>query len=88
MGVSADKAHIQQKFIDKFGLTFPLVPDSEHVIIDAYDVRKVLGVTAQRTTFIVDPQGRIARVWPRVDVEGHADEVVSAIKELQQATSG
>lgn len=86
MGVSADSAATQRKFIDKFGLTFPLVPDPEHTVIDAYDVRKVLGVTAQRTTLIVDPEGRIARVWPRVDVEGHADEVVSAIKELQPAS--
>ena len=80
VGVSADKPAVQQKFIDKFGLTFPLVSDSAKDIIDRYGAREVLGVTAKRSTFLVDPDGRIARVWPRVSVEGHADDVVAEVR--------
>ena len=82
MGVSADKAEIQRRFIDKFGLTFPLVPDPDKTVIDAYGAREVLGVTAKRRTFLVGPDGRIAHVWPKVKVEGHADDVVSVIESL------
>lgn len=81
VGVSADKPEVQRRFVDKFGLTFPLVPDPQWAIIDAYGAREVLGVTARRKTFLVDPDGRIARVWPKVKVEGHAEDVVSAIEE-------
>lgn len=83
VGVSADTPEIQAKFIDKFGLTFPLVSDTAKRIIDAYGAREVLGVTAKRKTFLVDPDGRIAHVWPKVDVEGHADDVVATIKGLR-----
>lgn len=82
VGVSADKPGTQQKFIDKFGLYFPMVSDTGKEIIDAYGAREVLGVTAKRKTFLVDPRGRIARIWPKVKVEGHAEDVVAAVKEL------
>ena len=85
VGVSADKPQTQQRFIDKFDLTFPMIADTRRVLIDAWGVRKVLGVTAQRTTFLVDPEGRIAAVWPKVKVEGHADDVVARIRELAAA---
>lgn len=83
VGVSADTPEIQAKFIDKFGLTFPLVSDTAKRIIDAYGAREVLGVTAKRKTFLVDPDGRVAHVWPKVDVVGHADDVVATIKGLR-----
>ena len=82
VGVSADKPEIQQRFIDKFALTFPMISDTDKSIIDAYGAREVLGVTAKRKTFLIGPDGRIAHVWPKVKVEGHADEVVAAIREL------
>ena len=82
MGVSADKPEIQQRFIDKFELTFPMIADTGKSLIDAYGAREVLGVTARRSTFLIDPEGRIARVWPKVKVEGHADDVVAAIRAL------
>lgn len=82
VGVSADKPEIQMRFVEKFGLTFPMLPDPEKSIIDAWGARKVLGVTAQRSTFLVDPDGRIARVWPKVKLEGHAEDVVAAIREM------
>jgi peroxiredoxin Q/BCP len=82
VGVSADKPNVQQRFIDKFGLTFPLIADPEKAVIDAYGARAVLGVTAKRSTFLVGPDGRIAKVWSHVDVEGHGEDVVDAIRQL------
>lgn len=79
VGVSADKPEVQQRFIDKFELTFPMISDTEKSIIDAYGARKVLGVTAERSTFLIDPEGRIARIWRKVKVDGHADAVVKEI---------
>ena len=82
VGVSADKPEIQQKFIDKFELTFPMISDTSKTIIDAYGARQVLGVTATRSTFLIGPDGKIAHVWPKVKVEGHADDVVKVIRSL------
>ena len=82
MGVSADKPEIQQRFIDKFELTFPMLSDTGKEIIDAYGAREVLGVTAKRKTFLVAPDGTIAHTWPKVQVEGHADDVVGVIERL------
>lgn len=82
MGVSADKPEIQQRFIDKFSLTFPMIADTDKSIIAAYGAGPVLGVAARRSTFIIGPDGKIARVWPKVNVSGHAEEVIAAIREL------
>jgi peroxiredoxin Q/BCP len=84
VGVSADRPEVQQKFIEKFGLTFPMISDTSKTIIDAYGARAVLGVAATRSTFLVDPNGVIAHVWPKVKVEGHADDVVATIHRLAQ----
>jgi len=67
------------KFVEKFELTFPMIPDTSKEIIDAYGAREVLGVTAKRRTFLIGPDGKIARVWLNVKVEGHAKDVLSAI---------
>jgi peroxiredoxin Q/BCP len=83
VGVSADRPEIQQKFVDKFGLTFPLISDTAKRVIDAYGAREVLGVTAKRKTFLVGTDGRVAHVWPKVTVEGHAADVVATIRRLQ-----
>ncbi len=80
--MSADSRAVQLKFIEKFGLEFPMIPDPEKVIIDAYGAREVLGLAAKRKTFLVDPKGRIAHVWQKVKVEGHADDVVDTIRGL------
>jgi peroxiredoxin Q/BCP len=85
VGVSADSPQTQRKFIDKFELTFPMVPDTGKAIIAAYGAREVLGITAKRSTFLVDPTGHVAAVWPRVKVEGHADDVVATIRRLSAA---
>ena len=82
MGVSADKTEVQRRFIERFGLTFPMISDTAKSVIGAYGAREVLGMTAKRTTFLVDPDGRIAHIWPKVKVEGHADDVVQTIARL------
>lgn len=88
MGVSADKPEIQQRFIDKFELTFPMISDTDKTIIDAYGAREVLGVTAKRKTFLIDPGGLIARTWDKVKVEGHAEDVLGAIRGLSRPSGG
>lgn len=85
VGVSADNAEKQQSFIDAFSLTFTMVPDTAKKVIDDYGARGVLGLVAKRSTFLVDPEGRIAAVWPAVKVEGHADDVVATIRRLSGA---
>lgn len=88
VGVSADKPEIQQRFIDKFALTFPMISDTGKEIIVAYGARSVLGVAAERKTFLIDPEGRIARVWEKVQVKGHADDVIATIRSLSAERSG
>jgi len=86
VGISADRPETQRRFIDKYGLTFPMIPDTGKEIIDAYGAREVLGMTAKRRTFLVAPDGRIAFVWPTVKVEGHADDVTATIARLKEAS--
>jgi peroxiredoxin Q/BCP len=85
VGISADKPESQLKFIDKYTLTYPMVPDPDKDIIRAFGVPIALGLAAQRTTFLVDPEGLVARVWPKVNVKGHADDVVNAIRQMRAA---
>lgn len=85
VGVSPDKAEAQAKFATKYGLPYTFVPDVDHKIAEAYDVwkeksmygRKYMGI--ERTTFVVDPQGKLAHIWPKVKVAGHAEEVLESL---------
>jgi peroxiredoxin Q/BCP len=85
VGVSPDKTEAQVKFATKYGLPFTLVPDPDHAICETYGVwkeksmygRKYMGV--ERTTFIVDPQGKIAKIFPKVSVTGHVAAVLESI---------
>ena len=88
LGVSADPVKAQDAFKAKHGLAIPLASDETHRMLDAYGVwgeksmygKKFMGIT--RTTFLLGPDGRIAHIWPRVKVEGHAEEVLAAAKAL------
>ncbi len=82
VGVSADTAKLQQTFIDAYSLTFPMVPDTAKRVIDDYGAREVLGIVAKRKTFLIDPDGCIAFVWPAVKVEGHVEDVIAKIRAL------
>lgn len=85
LGISPDSVKSHDKFVGKFGLPFPLLSDPDHRIAEAYGVwgekvfmgRKYLGV--HRVTFLVGPDGRIARIWPTVKPEVHAAEVLDAM---------
>lgn len=87
-GVSADDRGSHEKFARKYELNFPLLVDPEKRVLNAYGAygeksmygKKYMGVL--RVTYLVDPDGKIARVWPKVKPEGHADEVRAAIAEL------
>ena len=85
-GVSADSVKSHVRFTGKFGLPFPLIADEEKKVIQAYGAwgpktfmgRKYDGI--HRVTFHIRPDGRIGHVWPQVKPEGHAAEVLAAIR--------
>ncbi len=87
VGISPDDAAAQMKFKEKYSLPFPLLADVGHKVAEAYGVWKeknLYGKTTmgiERTTFIIDAQGKIQKIFPKVKVEGHADEVLAALKE-------
>lgn len=88
LGVSADPVRKQDAFKAKYKLAIPLASDETHKMLEAYGVwteksmygRRFMGVA--RKTFLIGADGRIARIWPKVQVEGHAEEVLAAGKEL------
>jgi peroxiredoxin Q/BCP len=88
VGVSADPVAALAKFKAKHGLAIALASDEKHRMLEAYGVwqekslygRKFLGIV--RTTFLIGPDGRIAKVWPKVSVDGHAADVLAAAKAL------
>lgn len=85
IGVSPDSVKKHQKFKKKYDLPFTLVADPDHSIADRYGVwgektmfgRKYMGVL--RTTFLLDAQGRITKIFANVKPEGHAEEVAAAV---------
>jgi peroxiredoxin Q/BCP len=86
--VSRDQLRANEKFRGKYDLALPLASDTSHAMLNAYGVwgeksfmgRKYQGIT--RTTFLIGADGRVARVWPKVKVEGHAQEVLEATRTL------
>ncbi|MBI4382910.1 MAG: thioredoxin-dependent thiol peroxidase [Nitrospinae bacterium] len=88
LGISADPPERHLKFIEKYGLPFSLISDPEKNVISAYGVwrekslygKKFMGIV--RTTFIIDKKGVIRKIFPKVKVKGHAEEVLSALEEL------
>ncbi len=85
IGVSRDSVAAQAKFKAKYELPFPLLADTDSKVCDAFGViveknmygKKSLGI--QRSTFLVDADGSVSRVWPKVSVEGHAQEVLQSL---------
>lgn len=88
LGVSADSVKSHEKFAEKHNLLFPLLSDEDKSVISAYGVWKqkslygksFLGI--ERTTFAIDKSGIIRKIWPKVKVEGHIDEVLEFVKSL------
>jgi peroxiredoxin Q/BCP len=91
LGVSRDSVKSHQNFCAKQGFRFDLVSDADEALCRAFDVirektmygRKVIGI--ERSTFLIDPEGRVAQVWRPVKVAGHAQAVLDALASLQPA---
>ena len=88
LGVSADPVRALDRFRSKHDLSIALGSDENHVMLQAYGVwgekmmfgKKYMGVN--RTTFLIGPDGQIAKIWPKVKVPGHAEEVLKMVKAL------
>ena len=88
LGVSPDDVASHVKFQKKFNLPFALLADTDHTLAEAYGVwkeksmygKKYMGI--ERTTFIIDGKGKIARIFPKVKVEDHHAEVLAALAEI------
>lgn len=88
IGVSADSVESHKKFAEKYNLPFNLLSDEGKEVIEKYGVwqeksmygKKYMGIV--RTTFIIDPSGKIHKIFPKVKVEEHNKEVMKALKEL------
>ncbi|SRR5579883_277267 len=89
VGISPDKAEAQQRFASKYGLPFTLIADPGHSIAEAYGVwkeKRMYGRTymgIERSTFVVDPQGKIAKVFAKVKAPGHAAAVLASLPEAR-----
>ena len=87
-GISPDTVASHVKFRDKFHLNFPLLADPDHAVAEQYGAwreknlygKVSLGI--QRSTYLIDPDGKVAKVWPRVQVDGHDEQVVAAVRAL------
>lgn len=93
LGVSPDSVESHGKFRDKFGLNFPLLADPDHAVAEAYGAwreknmygKKSMGI--QRSTYLIDAKGKIAKVWKKVNVEGHDTSVLEALEALLKLSS-
>jgi len=82
VGVSVDGVESHKKFTSKYNLPFPLISDKEKRIATAYGVLKDTGTSASRVTFIIDKSGKVAKVFPTVDVTKHTQEVIEALRAI------
>ncbi|HLJ35762.1 MAG TPA: thioredoxin-dependent thiol peroxidase [Ktedonobacteraceae bacterium] len=90
LGISADNIASHQKFADKYGLSFPLLADTDTTVSQLYGVwkeknmygKKFMGVN--RETFLIDKDGIVRKVWHKVKSEGHASEVLAVVNSLEQ----
>ncbi|NUS60612.1 MAG: peroxiredoxin [Lysobacter sp.] len=90
LGVSRDSARSHQNFCDKQGFGFELVSDPDETLCNAFEVikekqlygRKYIGI--ERSTFLLDPDGRVAQAWRGVKVPGHAQAVLEALSSLRK----
>ena len=89
LGVSADNTASHEKFRDKYKLNFPLLSDTDHKVADKYGAwreKNMYGKVSmgiQRSTYLIDANGKVAKVWKRVQVDGHDEQVLAALKELE-----
>jgi peroxiredoxin Q/BCP len=86
LGVSVDTVDSHKQFCTKDGLTFHLLADPDHKVVDEYGSLGHFGTwtIANRNTFLIDPQGKIVKVWTKVDPNHHSEEVLTAIADLKK----
>src|SRR6476469_5242203 len=90
LGVSTDSVKSHDKFVDKFKLTFPLIADESKQIVEAYNAwgeksfmgRKYMGT--HRVTFLIGPDGKIKKIWPKVKPSEHVAEILEALLSTQR----
>ncbi len=88
-GVSVDSVKKHAKFVEKYQLPFTLLADEQKEMVEAYGVwgkKKFMGreyMGTNRVSFLIDPKGKIAKVYPQVKPEAHAEEVLADVKALQ-----
>jgi peroxiredoxin Q/BCP len=88
LGVSPDDEKRHVKFIEKYKLPFTLLADTEHAVAEKYGAwgeknnygKKYMGIV--RSTFLIGPDGKVAKVWPKVKAEGHGEVVLEALRAL------
>ena len=88
VGISCDSPESHAKFRDKYSLNFPLLVDTDHQVAERFGAwreknmygKKSMGI--QRSTFLIDAKGKVAKVWKRVQVDGHDAQVLDAIRAL------
>lgn len=93
LGVSPDSTRSHRNFCNKHNLKITLLSDPEHSVLEAYGVwqlkrmygREYWGVV--RTTYLINPEGKIAWVWPKVKVKGHVEAVLQKLSELQSESA-
>ena len=88
LGVSPDSAKSHRKFREKHGLPYNLLVDEEHRLADAYGIWKektLYGVKymgVERTTIVIGRDGKVRKIFPKVQIDGHVEEVAAAVAEL------
>ena len=82
IGASIDSPKTNTAFAEKWGLKFTLLCDTDRALVEAFGVGKPDKPSAKRTTFLLDPDGTIRRVFENVSALGHADEVLAAAREV------
>ncbi len=91
LGVSVQGVKSHQKFVEKYQLPFPLLVDEDHKMAEMFGVwreKKFMGRTymgVERMSFLVDPKGKIAKIYEKVKPEVHASEILADVRELQKA---
>lgn len=88
LGISTDDVASHQEFRQKYALNFPLLADTQHKVADKYGAwrqrvrfgKKSMGI--QRSTFLIDAAGVVRKVWKKVKVDGHDEQVIAAVEEL------
>ena len=88
LGASPDDASAHCRFKEKYGLPYTLIADTDHAVAEAYGVwaekrlfgHRYWGIV--RTTFVIDRDGRVAKVFEKVKPEGHAEEVAEAVRQI------